>query len=544
MNTERRCRLVSLVATILVSGILAHPARASFEIEPERLPSTVDRVTIYRDLVSVERSTPVSTGPGERKLVGVVVPHATGVARDSIRVTAEGAASVQAVDVIEVESVSAAATGLRELEDRLALAILERDGVESDLELFESIATRLVDQASAEFGTLDFNLDLARRQLAALRSDRSELMRTLLERRREVDDLRRQVERATAAGVSSSARSVDLMVLVELASESGGDADLLVRYQRADAGWSPVYSLRSSASAKTGSLEYMADIVQATGEDWRNVEAVLSTARPSAPRQPPSLRPVFVDRIRPRPDDSRGFVSADSPVMELASSVDVEEIGTSLQFTLPDRIDVASDADATTRVAITSVDTPIELVRVAIPLIDDRVYVRADAINDSDVAIVPGDVSLYFDDEYVGGAFLEEVQPGAAFEVWLGPDPMIRTARLVLDRETERTGLLGGGRQTSIETRIELEHLGAGSVEVEVWDRRPTSRDEDIEVNVGTPSPALATDESYLRTEARMGLLKWVVTLGPAGSETATQEILWTLRVNRSADIDMTPIPE
>ena len=544
MNIDRRSSIVALVAAILASGMIPHRVQASVSADAERLPSTVDRVTIYRDLVSVERSTPVSIASGERKLVGVVVPRATGVARDSIRVTAEGAASVKAVDVVEVESASPAATGLQELEDRLALAMLERDGLESDLELFESIATRLVDQASAEFGTLDFNLDLARRQLKALRSDRSALMQTLLEQRREVEDLRRQVERATSAGVSSSARSVDLMVLVELASDSGGDADLLVRYQRADAGWRPVYSLRSRASGESGSLEYMADIVQATGEDWRDVEAVLSTARPSAPRQPPSLRPVFVDRIRPSRDDSRGFVSEDSPAMEMASRIDVEEIGTSLQFTLPERIDVTSDADATTRVTITSVDTPIELVRVAIPLIDDRVYVRADAINDSDLSIVAGDVSLYFDDEYVGGTFLGEVQPGAAFEVWLGPDPMIRTARLVLDRETERTGLLGGGRQTSIETRIELEHLGAGSVEVEVWDRRPTSRDEDIEVNVGTPSPALATDESYLRTEARMGLLKWVVTLGPAGSETALREILWTLRVNRSADIDMTPIPE
>ena len=297
-----------------------------------------------------------------------------------------------------------------------------------------------------------------------------------------------------------------------------------------------------STDGDAGVLEYRADVVQATGEDWTNVEAVLSTAQPSAPRRPPAMRPVFVDRIR-----TDGAVAADTEVsaeMAMAPRVGVERRGTSLQFALPEPIDVASDPDAATRVVIASVDTPIRLVRVAIPLVDDRVYVRADAINESAVAIVPGEVSLYFDEEYVGASFLEEVQPGAAFEVWLGPDPAIRTARLVLDRETERTGLLGGGRQTNIETRIELEHLGTGEVEVEVWDRRPTSRDEAIEVGMSTPEPALATDEAYLRTEARMGFLKWLVPLGPAGSETARREIVWTLRVNRSADIEMTPIPE
>ena len=535
-----RRRTVGWVTALLAASIPGWSTPASLAEEPERLVTMVDRVTIYPDLVSLQRATSLEISAAGTRLVGVVIPGADGVDRDSVRVTARGAGTVTSVDLVEIERTTEAAADLQDLRDELMLAELERDGIESDLALFESIASRLADRTAAEFGTLDFDPDLARRQLEALRSDRSELMRTLLERTRELEDLRRRIERTEARNAASS-RAADLMVVVDLTADAAGSTDLVVRYRRSDAGWRPVYSFRSSSAGDVGLLEYDAEIVQATGEDWRNVEVVLSTARPSAPRMPPSLRPVFVDRIRvPAPDD----VAFDSMMVDPPTSLAVDQVGTALQFTLPGAIDVPSDADGSTRASITEIQTPIDLVRVAIPVIDDRVFVRADAVNESNVSIVPGEVALYFDDEYVGVSSLEAVQPNAAFEVWLGPDPSIRTARLVLDRETERTGLLGGGRQTNIETRIELQHLGPGSVEVEVWDRRPTSRDEDIEVSVGEPTPALATDESYRRTEARMGLLKWLITLGPEGSDAATREIVWTLRVNRSADIDMTPIPE
>ena len=81
---------------------------------------------------------------------------------------------------------------------------------------------------------------------------------------------------------------------------------------------------------------------------------------------------------------------------------------------------------------------------------------------------------------------------------------------------------------------------GDAPATVEVWDRRPVSRDGDIEVGVRDLSMPLATDAEYRDTDEKQGLLKWVVPLG-AGEAKA---ITWTVRVNRSGDIEMTPIPE
>ena len=66
----------------------------------------------------------------------------------------------------------------------------------------------------------------------------------------------------------------------------------------------------------------------------------------------------------------------------------------------------------------------------------------------------------------------------------------------------------------------------------------------DIEVRVVDVEPALAGDETYLDLAGKQGLLKWMLTLTPRGTAGADRTVSWTVRVNRSSDLDITPIPE
>ena len=62
-----------------------------------------------------------------------------------------------------------------------------------------------------------------------------------------------------------------------------------------DANWSPRYDVRGDLESGGLTMEYGANISQRTGEDWKDVTLVLSTARPSMASNPPSMDPVFVD---------------------------------------------------------------------------------------------------------------------------------------------------------------------------------------------------------------------------------------------------------
>jgi hypothetical protein len=56
--------------------------------------------------------------------------------------------------------------------------------------------------------------------------------------------------------------------------------------------WTPQYRLRGGADDAPVRLEYLAAVVQQTGEDWPDVKLTLSTSRPSLDASPPELLPL------------------------------------------------------------------------------------------------------------------------------------------------------------------------------------------------------------------------------------------------------------
>ena len=85
------------------------------------------------------------------------------------------------------------------------------------------------------------------------------------------------------------------------------DAVIVVQKLRAQAGtvrlgyvvnaanWWPQYRLRGAAGDGPVRLDYLAAVVQQTGESWSGVRVTLSTARPSLDAAPPDLIPLKMD---------------------------------------------------------------------------------------------------------------------------------------------------------------------------------------------------------------------------------------------------------
>ena len=116
-------------------------------------------------------------------------------------------------------------------------------------------------------------------------------------------DLQRQLQANTEAGefakrqlaelsAGSSHLERDAVIVVHKARRPSGTVRLgyLVR----SANWWPQYRLRGAAAdaAAPVRLEYLAAVVQQTGESWNGVRVTLSTARPSLDAAPPELLPL------------------------------------------------------------------------------------------------------------------------------------------------------------------------------------------------------------------------------------------------------------
>jgi len=132
------------------------------------------------------------------------------------------------------------------------------------------------------------------------------------------------------------------------ASRVERDAVIVVQKTRAEAGsvrlghlvggasWSPRYRLRGSTDDAPVQLEYLAAVVQQTGETWPDVRVTLSNARPSLDAAPPELLPLKMDvagikdsgPIDARDDPSRRIINELAKPVEMAFKVDtpLEEV--------------------------------------------------------------------------------------------------------------------------------------------------------------------------------------------------------------------------
>ena len=79
--------------------------------------------------------------------------------------------------------------------------------------------------------------------------------------------------------------------------------------------WNPQYKIRAGKTSKDPlHIEYLAGVVQQTGEDWSNVKLVLSTAQPLLNAAPPELQTL---QVTSAPKDSLpGVVNIDPMQLE------------------------------------------------------------------------------------------------------------------------------------------------------------------------------------------------------------------------------------
>lgn len=536
---------------------------------------TIDAVTLYNGYAEVERVETLDLAPGVHDLIFNDITDGADLA--SMRATAsEGwtiltvetetrrvprggggrtAALMEAVQALEVES------------HRLEF---ERKGFEEDLAFVRAIGVRTSADASEEGGTAKLDLVVVRKQLAFVQETRGAIAGAILTLQGTMREVAGNLK-AARAELAAIGGKVDTLRLakVRLAVVEGGSGEVRLMYGVGAASWEPAYSIRLAQGSPTVGVQYDALVTQASGEDWANIRLTFSTAEPSTPSGPAQLHPVFVDVYTPPPPsaprsayggvetavaesyDRERMVEMDAApyagstrARKRAGNAYVSTGGTAVTYALPGRVSVPSDSSASRRIRIAQFKAPSTLVYVTRPLVEEKVYLRSDLENSSPFVLLAGKASLFMEGDFVGPTTMPEVGPGGSVEVWWGPDPSVTVERLRLERTTAKTGLFGGGVQTTSTYRIDLANSADKPLTLEVWDRQPVSRNSEIEVRLADVSPPIATDKTYVETAKEQGLLKWVVTLGAKGQPDEKTSVSWAVRVSHSSKITTTPVPE
>jgi uncharacterized protein (TIGR02231 family) len=274
------------------------------------------------------------------------------------------------------------------------------------------------------------------------------------------------------------------------------------------AGWQPSYDVRLSPDAKTAELTFRAMVRQQTGEDWKNIDLTLSTARPAAGGAPPELSPWRIAFFRPRPPMAAAMMSAPAPAPanksarmqaesfqadealaeELPAAVVTAQISdeqSSVAFHVPRLLDIPADGTAHgTVVAIEQF--PVTREYLALPKLAPSVFLKSEMINRAAYPLLPGKVNTFAGNTYTGSSQLKKIAAGEKFDLFFGTDDQVTVKREELKQHKE-AGIFGKNR-VSYRYRIELGNFRKEPLTVTLRDQLPVAGNEEIKVQLDEPS--------------------------------------------------------
>jgi uncharacterized protein (TIGR02231 family) len=531
-----------MLASLLLPALLcAAPA----EGEAVPLSSRITEVVVHGDSARVRRSAQVERS-GVHLLAGL--PGSLDPDAIRVRIASGSVVGVEVVDRWQQAVPDAELQALRERLDALQWQRRELEDKRRNLTLLRTHVAGLLSQQS----------DAVRQQTATAQPDPAAWARVLAfaaEQLSALDDKARAAERAQV-DLDTSIADVEAQlgrlqardrvhlrdVLVDVLVDRPAAMD--VEYLVAEAGWRPLYDLRTAADGTSVDLSYRAQVWQQTGEEWSDVALVLSTAQPQRGAQGPDPVPVRLRIASPRPaaapaaelskartELARGKLAAlgyvGDEAEEPASTVVLPQ-GLSVQFRLP-RPETISSRDRPSTVLVGEQKLAVSLERVCVPALDTTVWVRGLTKNATPWTMLPGAAAVYFGQDYVGQSwFGEPVLPEQEFTLHLGADQGLKVERVKTDELHEEPGLFSKRQVDTLAWRVRLSNLGAtparadGSVDVLVREAIPQPADERIEVELGGESHRALTDERWLKDNKEKGIRTWLVPVGKGSTADVT----------------------
>ncbi len=303
------CGLIVFVS-VRPGNASAPPVVAGAKAEgdgPRIASSKITHVTVYPDSALVTREIDVPAGAGLMELVVSPLPEATIVSslytesNETIRVltTRFRTRPVKEDTRDEVRKIDEEIKKLQ-LEQRKITAesktLSENMGLMTKLEAYTTASTI----HATEKGKLDSDAAI---QLAKYLMDgRVEKMKALLVLQEQTLTNTESMEYAKRRlnSLTTGTNKVERDAVLVIDKPNPGAGKVKLNYLVSSAAWKPQYKFRAGKTAKDAvTVEYLAAVVQQTGEDWERVGITLSTAQPMLNAAPPELHALAV-AIMPR----------------------------------------------------------------------------------------------------------------------------------------------------------------------------------------------------------------------------------------------------
>ncbi|MEQ8362708.1 MAG: DUF4139 domain-containing protein [Cyclobacteriaceae bacterium] len=332
-------------------------------------------------------------------------------------------------------------------------------------------------------------------------------------------------------------------IVISISANSATAANLEVNYVVANAGWYPVYDLRAINTKSPLQLNYKANVFQRTGEEWKNINLILSTANPNQSGLKPELYPWYLDFYNPvayqqfkkktegrsmRSEAQSEEMSFDMEIAAAAPAESMAEMVSTVQTSLNTEFQIAipytvSSSSKPTLVDIQNNEVKAEYSYSVVPKLDADAFLIAKATGWENFSLLPGEANIFFEGTFVGKTFIDPNSIGDTLSVSLGRDKRIVVKREELKDLTSKK-LIGTNKKEEHSWEISIRNTKTEAITITVEDQLPVTRNKDIEVT--------ALDNGGAKFDLISGKLTWKLTLQP----NETKKIIYRYEVKYPKD--------
>lgn len=560
-------KIVSLICLLLVT------VYSSYANDEKIVPSKISKVTVYSQGAQVYRSATYAVSKGVTEVV--IEGISPRIDAKSLQVKASGNAIIldTKYDVFYPQPEKTPLEGLplqirqkiNKLEDSLENVNFELQTYQDDIDVL--VATKNILQNNGAIrgqGKVNDSIQLLQTAVEYYTTKMMEINKKLQSlNRKKANTLEvRNGMNTRLTDLKNYQQNADLnekpkgpvhRVIVTIKADAYVQGKLDVSYLVGNAGWTPIYDLRSEIADGKVNLNYKAQVYQNTGIDWEEVPLTISTNNPYQNKTKPELHPWYVDyyaynqyqyqqnrndAAKPKSalqkkaeslgynSPASGTIQADYDMEETAVFADqfvqVVDHVISAEFKIDLPYTIKSD-NQQHMVLVKNVDIDADYKYYTVPKYDRSAYLVAQLSKLDELQLVPAKANIYFDGTYMGETYLDPTTMSDTLNLSLGKDPNIIVKRTLLEKES-KDRVVGTKKERTYAYAIEVKNLKSTSIDIVVQDQLPVTTNPDIEIT--------ATELSRGNVNERTGIVEWTYTIKPKGSK----EILFSYEVKHDKD--------
>ena len=520
------------------------PAKA---LDKEIVKSTISEVTVYAQGAQIFQKANYSLKPGTTEII--IEGISPFIDAKSLQVKATGNSIIldSKYSVFYPKPAEVSLEGLplkirrdiQLLEDSIKFIGYDIQDIQDDIDVMLATKTILSNNGAIRGqGKVNDSINLLKQAVDYYTLKMSEINKKLqalnrkkaekLERKTAMNDrLSKLKKHQSSSGLLPQDQGPTHRITVTFSTKEIVTGKISISYLIENAGWVPLYDLRSDGLTAKINLTYKAQVFQNSGLDWENVKLNISTNNPFQNKTKPTLHPWYVDyyvyrnygnnkdiapqsMMKKESEKSIAYSNSIGEQNEVMSQTSAQFVEVVRQLTSAEfRIDLPYTIKSNNEqhmVLIKVADLEANYKYYTVPKLDNSVYLIAQLSKLDELGLVPAQANIFFDGSYVGETYIDPTSMEDTLNLSLGKDPNIMVKRLLVKKDTKEK-IVGDKKERILSYSIEVKNMKATPIEIVVQDQVPITQNAEISIET------LELGKGEL--DARTGIIEWKFSLKP-----------------------------